>query len=1343
MKSDSDFHFASGKKANQPIEETRTQTSESPTDHLPESAQPGLPNCGLRPNDTIGRYVVIRELGTGGFGHVVLAKDLKLRRQVAIKFPRRDRVTTFLKNSFLEEGRSVARLDHPSIIRLYNIEETEDGIPFAVMEYVEGPTLQQVINSKGLTFSNAIEYLIQIARALEYAHGQTLIHRDLKPINIIVSQDGKTVKLMDFGLALHDLTPDELMTRNPVGTPPYMSPEQIRGENHRLDGRTDIWAFGVTMYVMLTGEKPFTGNNTPEMVNAICFDDPKAPREINRQVPPEFQRICLKCIEKLMGTRYQTVTQLLDDLRNFESYWQSAIDQDPEMNSSGVLPLIGSAPGTKSSSHQSASGTKASQFSETNVIKVVPKGLRSFDGQDAEFFVELLPGPKDRFGIPDSLRFWLSRISDDPNDPLTVGLVFGPSGCGKSSFVKAGLIPHLPNSIKTIYLEATPEDTEQKLLSRLKQVAPDAVQDGIGLAEALRRVRRGQTLTGTRLLVVIDQFEQWLHNNIDLTNQPLIDGLRQCDGEHLCCLLMIRDDFWMSATQFMAQLDLKVQEGVNALGIPLFDRRHARKVLAAYGRAFDAVDEELSQSQSNFISDAVAEIAEDGKIIPIHLSLFAQMTDSDSWDAAQLKRLGGWHGIGVHFLESIFSDKRKSRYEPICRAIMQQLLPDSASDIKGTHKSFIELAKATGQPENGAMLHEAIDFLDRELRIITPTESENGGDGGHEYQLTHDYLVRPIRTWLSQKARETWQGRGKIRLAELANQWQVKRENRFMPSPFAFVPMLFGVDRKTCTDNQRAFLRQASLFYGVRVAALAAAMIGLAIGAWSFWNSTNYQLAQDKFGSLLVAAPAEVSARLELLEPFGKETVATLIAAQPENSGNREKLHKLYARSYFGTRSDIPIEKLLSLIGTAEPGECSNMVDALRPLVSSSRESELFTTIRDQFEIAESYSLKIRLAVVALHLGNPSFASEILQFRPDPELREQFIEQYPDWHGRLTESIELLERADDSAFAIGLLKSLGQITRHQFSEQQYADLQRVANSIFQKAKTPGAHSAARWVMNQLEMNVPNDILRAPNGSWFIKQFNDSEKITFLKVEPQIVPVGSGLSESDQQLLRLKPDSAALDHSFYLSDQEVCASLFFRYLRTLEKDHPSRKYFEGKPISDLVDKNLPIFKVTWNEAVGFCNWLSVSDDRAPSYVWNTDESMWEPSTTGNGYRLATNLEWDAANRMGTTTRYFFGDTSSRMTRYAIVGNDEFPYSDIAVAMRGQKMPNDNGFFDMMGNANEWCQDIHIEADSDSTVRSTRGGHSMAAKLFLTSASTYPTNTVRRVLENGIRIVLDKE
>ena len=156
--------------------------------------------------------------------------------------------------------------------------------------------------------------------------------------------------------------------------------------------------------------------------------------------------------------------------------------------------------------------TATTPTSDHQPIKIVPKGLRSFDAHDADFFLELLPGPRDRDGLPDSLRFWKTHIEEtDADNTFTVGLIYGPSGCGKSSLVKAGLLPRLSADVIAVYVEATAQETETRLLGGLRKRCP-ALPDNLALKETLAALRRGQGIpAGKKVLIVLDQFEQWLH----------------------------------------------------------------------------------------------------------------------------------------------------------------------------------------------------------------------------------------------------------------------------------------------------------------------------------------------------------------------------------------------------------------------------------------------------------------------------------------------------------------------------------------------------------------------------------------------------------------------------------------------------------------------------------------------------------------------------------------------------------------------------------------------------------------------------------------------------------------
>ena len=242
-------------------------------------------------------------------------------------------------------------------------------------------------------------------------------------------------------------------------------------------------------------------------------------------------------------------------------------------------------------------------------IKIVPKGLRAFDEHDADFFLELLPGPRDRDGLPESLRFWKTRIEEaDADKTFTVGLIYGPSGCGKSSLVQAGLLPRLSENVNAVYVEATPGETETRLLGGLRKRCPGLPTD-LDLKQTLAALRRGQGVpAGQKVLIVLDQFEQWLHANKAGENPELVQALRQCDGGRVQCIVMVRDDFWLAVSRFMLDLEVDLVPGRNIALVDLFDLDHARKILAAFGRAFGRLPEnrgETSREQKDFLEQAV------------------------------------------------------------------------------------------------------------------------------------------------------------------------------------------------------------------------------------------------------------------------------------------------------------------------------------------------------------------------------------------------------------------------------------------------------------------------------------------------------------------------------------------------------------------------------------------------------------------------------------------------------------------------------------------------------------------------------------------------------------------
>ena len=265
---------------------------------------------------TLGKYQLLDRVGVGSFGTVYKARDPELDRMVAIKLPRSGNwaVQEDIER-FLREARSVARLTHPSIIPVYEIGRSEHTL-YLVSEFVRGTTLAELLSLRRPVPRESAQLVATIADALDYAHRMGVVHRDVKPANIMLDDRG-TPRLMDFGLARCD-TADVTMTIDGqvLGTPAYMSPEQARGESRKVDGRSDVYSLGVILYHLLTGELPFRGT-TQMLLRQVLHDEPRRPRSLSHLVPRDLETICLQAMAKEASRRYATARELADDLRRF------------------------------------------------------------------------------------------------------------------------------------------------------------------------------------------------------------------------------------------------------------------------------------------------------------------------------------------------------------------------------------------------------------------------------------------------------------------------------------------------------------------------------------------------------------------------------------------------------------------------------------------------------------------------------------------------------------------------------------------------------------------------------------------------------------------------------------------------------------------------------------------------------------------------------------------------------------------------------------------------------------------------------------------------------------------
>jgi serine/threonine protein kinase/formylglycine-generating enzyme required for sulfatase activity len=1324
------------KKAFMHDEPTRIVPPLSPEAQTPQVA-------GSDPADNVrshlGRFQVRDVIGKGTFGIVYLAIDPQFPRLVALKVPRAERLRTEEQRlAFIRDAQIAAELNHPGVVTIYEI-DTTGPVPFIVEEYMPGGDLKRRLAEGRQSCEQSVAWMITIAEAVAAAHQKNTFHRDLKPANILLDERDQP-RVADFGLALRER--DQQNHRGEfAGTLSYMSPEQVRRESNRLDGRTDTWSLGVILYEMLTGRRPFLGSEE-EVREQIKHRDPRPLRELNDQLPPELERICLKCLEKPVGRRYSTAHDLAKDLGE----WQLEQRRKDHEHRDVKRPQ---KDGIKSGMEEPVA-TK-------HLPRIVPKGLRSFDARDADFFLELLPGPRDRHGLPESVRFWKALIEEtDSSQTFPVGVLHGPSGCGKSSFLKAGVLPKLADHVAPVFVEATAADTEVRLLRGLRKLLPDIPHD-LPLPDVLAGIRDGTwNSRRKKVLIVLDQFEQWLHAGNLLGSAQLVDALRHCDGDHLQCLVLVREDFWTGISRFMQQLEIPIQEQRNAALVDRFDAFHARRVLEHFGRAYERLPEKpaaLSPEQEQFLDAAIEQLSEEGRVICVRLALFSDLIKGKPWTQAALRQAGGADGLGVAFLEETFASKTAPEaHRRHCQAVQKlfgELLPEADTDIKGSMQTRDDLQRSCGYADKPREFDELIRILDEQLRLVTPTDPEGRSEPEKTadataaappqfYQFTHDFLVPSVRRWLTLKDAETAAGRARQILNVRAIFWSSRPEARHLPSFSEFLSIRFRTAKNGWTRKQTAMMNAASRHFGARGGGIALAILIIAVFIQQFMSNQQRSAVRSAVDSLQTTAGSGVPFAIRNLERYPRGIVLDELRIRYAKREDPQRLPILYALAAF---DQVHVEELIDAIRDAGPNECDNLVDALARDQESGRQQ--LTAAAQTATDEDNWLLKTRLATVALHLGDSTLAADMLRAEPvhgdeaatwDPIQRTLFIELFPKWTGDVPNLAKMLRDTTNPSLRSGIALAIGGTEQQNRASRE--SWKRVFEGWYLDARDAGTHGAAAWALREWGVpEIPSEKRQRADCDWQLTKLG----LTMIRI-----PAGEFWTEDDQ-IGRRNQIRVKVDDEFWISDREVSVGLFQQFLGDPEaaKREPD---WTGADPQFSPTSNHPMQRVNWYDCIEFCNWLSDREECHPCYekhgaetiLGETDDAKrrahdsWTLRDAADGYRLPTGREWEYACRAGAATDFFFGNNVQLLNRYALF---QEPTGPLTI---GSLRCNPWGLFDIHGNVKEWCQ-TEILSPTGQVLKMYRGGSWAFSAEYSRSATNTMVTPILRATDLGFRVV----
>ncbi|MDB4614603.1 protein kinase [bacterium] len=1218
--------------------------------------------------EKIGRYDIVRRIGSGGFGIIFEGFDSELNRPVAIKVPKEPwaRDDKRIKTA-IEEAQLLAGLSHPNIVPVYDAGKCEQFGFYLVTGLVDGMDLSSYSRGTVVDTHETISIISRVADALGHAHSLHIVHRDVKPGNIMIDREGRPV-LVDFGLAV-DIRDSENGPKH-VGTQKYMSPEQERGESHRVDQTTDIYSLGVVLHELLM--YPQSLEDTRSFCKTPTERTHRPQFDVNSQIPSDLKRICLRATAVRAADRYQNANELARDL-------------------CGTRELLGE-PDSK------------------EIFGLEPRGLRSFESSDSRFFLSLLPGPYNAEGLPESVSVLRERVDNNSTMvPSPVAVVFGPSGSGKSSLVKAGLLPLLPRRISAVCVDASLPNLERQLMTGVSATISKSLD--CSLPELFAQVRDTDLIPiENKLLIVVDQFESWLSQQSQLEASELVSAMRHCDGRRCQFLLIVRAEFFASTSRLMRFLEIPLSDSVNSFMAVPFDLEHTKRVLTAYGRAYGRI--EGNREQETFIAQVATEIFEESDVIPVRLAAFAETLRDAPWTTETLRQFGDVNGVISSYLtnvlENIDSKSVVGENPEATRAVLEALVPAGDNEVQMHTQTFDQLKESCAWKRTSAEFAQLLAQLHGELRLVTAVD--DGSSTAHAYRLPHGFLVQPLRHWLQKNKMGTIRGRAELRLKERVRVWENGLRSTFtnkthlLPSSVEYISYALLTNRSkwnSQTMNMMNESRQTLLpKWRLIATALACLLVVVSIAGYSA-NRENAKIRHQKnlseLAGVLSAAPASCQERIRQFVDSTtlseRKKLISEIVIDDENATQRLRVKQLLGfdgnidTDYFVETALYLSEEQHGLrIDEIHTDEFSNILRSLQ----AANADEVLSAIQRADSITTQNGVKIqrsghgkrkaRLAITAMYLGHPYLAEYICDRNSKEDggksrlqdRRAQFLFQSRWLHGDTRLVLDLMKQTDNDGLRSHLASLFGVIGSYQIPADVTAEVEAYLHAALQNRTSAAFAGAAVYTLSRWRKIANKQPVPAIPPS-LVEAASDSEFNTIGSIMVKCRSLDPG------RVLRIGADELFL----WVSRTEVTREQFNQFKEdSAGTDQPLR--FANHPAG--ITQSVSLI-----EAMEFCNWLSKSEGLETCYDFSRVDSIHDKKIVdirkvlvnhgNNGYRLPSTHEWNMI--AGPQIRPPQVAQVYAWTAENVLSNG------LASRPVGQLVPNLNGLTDTYGSVWEWA------------------------------------------------------